>query len=91
MDAYIEGIPHDWPRTKLTRRPLGWIVEGTSTIQCLCPFCKYGEGYNRPIIYGVAGPDYRTCEKCGTKFLALVNNPQKDSRLWRFLVRKGWV
>ena len=91
VPADQKGIPKDWKRTKLTKIPVGWIVEGTSTVQCLCPYCRYGEGYNKPVIYGVARPGYRTCSKCGTKFLALVNDPTKFSWLWRILAKRGWL
>lgn len=81
VDKHERGIPDDWEYTIITKIPVGWIVEGTSTLQCLCPYCAYGEGYNEPIIYGQAFPQKKKCKKCGTVFLALSMDAKKTS-LW---------
>lgn len=55
-----------WPVYK--RLPVAWIVEGTSTLQCLCPYCEYGEGYNGTFIAGRSPPTELHCDTCGTDF-----------------------
>lgn len=52
--------------------PAARYVEGTSTIQCLCPRCDYADGYNRPFIAASAIACVLTCDKCATKFVGLV-------------------
>lgn len=48
------------------------IVEGTMTIQCCCPVCEYGDGYNKSIlVYPLSRLALLTCKTCGTRFLGL--------------------
>lgn len=75
------GIPDDWEyyRVKVTlpwwrfntafrKYPVAWIVEGTNSLQCLCPNCAYAKGYNRPIMQIGTYMQVLHCETCGTDF-----------------------
>ena len=47
---------------------VGHMVEGTMTLQTVCPVCEYGEGYNEAIIAGLYKLRVLKCETCGTEF-----------------------
>ncbi len=59
-----------WPfRTKTeTKTPHAWVLEGTSQIQCMCPNCEYGRGYNEAISGVFDTLKYLKCDKCDTEF-----------------------
>lgn len=63
-------LPADWPHRG--RLPLAWIVEGTATLQCLCPYCDYAKGYNQSIALPLSTEQKAYCPTCGNEFLALV-------------------
>lgn len=65
-------LPDEWQFDEKTGLPFGWIVEGTGSIQCLCPYCDYGKGYNAPFIAASPVQAIRECETCKRSFLALV-------------------
>jgi hypothetical protein len=52
--------------------PNGRIVEGPWTIQCVCPVCPYGTGYNEPILRAVYERRPVTCLTCQLTFMGLV-------------------
>ena len=60
----------NWPF--ITKLPVCWIVEGTSQLQCLCPNCEYGKGYNEPFIFEVTEKKVLECPSCKIKFIGLV-------------------
>ena len=68
----------DWMTRKkpdlLTPAPLphGRVVEGPWTIQCVCPQCAYGTGYNEPFLASVYEIEPRRCKTCGLLFSACV-------------------
>ena len=71
------GIPKGWTYKRLLREfwhklPVAWIKEGTSSLQCLCPNCSYGNGYNEPFLSAHFTEVIRVCPTCKTKFVALV-------------------
>ena len=73
------GIPSDWEYSHIgiwpfrRKIPHAWIVEGTSQIQCLCPACEYGRGYNEAIGVGPLNskPKVLICKTCNSEFLGV--------------------
>lgn len=71
-----DGITDGWTYVNVgkwwwrRRLPAAWIVEGTMSIQCLCPYCAYGTGYNEPILIPELNSDIKIlkCKKCKTEF-----------------------
>lgn len=77
-------IPNDWEYIRtgiffLKKLPVAWICSDYGPLQCLCPYCSYGDGYNKPIIAGFTVKKVVVCHKCNTKFMALVNKGKKVS------------
>lgn len=52
--------------------PQGRVVEGPYTIQCVCPVCPYGTGYNEPFLASVYEQQPVTCPTCRLQFMGLV-------------------
>lgn len=78
-----KGIPKDWQYKRVfshrvigifpvyKQLPVAWVVEGTSQIQCLCPYCEYGEGYNEPITAVFYKLAILQCKVCNTEFYGM--------------------
>lgn len=47
---------------------LGRVVEGTMSLQTVCPVCEYGLGYNECFIDGAYELRVLRCEVCGGEF-----------------------
>jgi hypothetical protein len=52
--------------------PKGRVIEGPWTIQCVCPACPYGTGYNEPFLASVYEQQPVTCLTCQLTFMGLV-------------------
>lgn len=55
--------------------PDGVVYEGTSSLQCGCPVCAYGEGWLSSFVPAAASIRLVQCQKCGTWFRALTHGP----------------
>ena len=51
--------------------PVGYIVEGTSTIQNLCPYCPYGAESTESFIAVAPTMVVIQCRKCGKRYAGL--------------------
>jgi hypothetical protein len=51
----------------------GRIIEGSSTLQCACPVCNYGEGYCESFLSTDPQLVTLTCKTCGVKFVGLIS------------------
>lgn len=49
----------------------GLIIEGTSSLQCICPVCDYGDGYVSNVVPVAASPHTVKCSTCKTTFLSI--------------------
>ncbi len=50
--------------------PFGIIVEGTGSIQCICPRCEYSRGFNTPFLAPMPVAEVVECKTCGLTFIA---------------------
>lgn len=66
---YETHLINKWPF--ITKLPVAWVLEGTSTIQCLCPYCDYGKGYNEPFLTINATKKVLTCPTCNNQFIGI--------------------
>ena len=62
-------IPEDWKYTD--GYPEAWIREWCCAIQCVCPYCSYGYGYNECILPFNNVKKLVKCETCDTEFWAI--------------------
>jgi hypothetical protein len=72
------AIPKDWEYIRPNffvfwkKIPVAWICNDYGQLQCLCPNCDYGKGYNKPIVNGRGKTKVEICKTCNTKFMAIV-------------------
>jgi hypothetical protein len=74
----VKPTPLEWIEMRKAKYLMGNVIEGTGTIQCVCPICPYGTGSNEPFLASVTIPAVVRCLRCHTIFIGFTTGHAVD-------------